>query len=842
MRTFGYILAALFSLGLLGLIAGIGLFSWVIATYGEDLPDYNQLQKYEPPVVARVHAGDGRLMAEFAKEKRIYMPVDDIPKLVKQAFISAEDKKFYTHHGLDYMGITRAILTNLQNLGSDRRLVGASTITQQVAKNFLLTNEVSFARKIKEAILAYRMEKALPKDRLLELYLNDIFLGQRAYGVGAAALTYFGKAPDELSIEEAAYLAALPKAPNNYHPVLKRERAIERRNWVIDRMQEDDVITADQAKLAKAKPLYTLIESDEERDDRVRAPYFAEEIRRFLIDKYGEDGLSRRGFTVRSTLDPHYQSIAERVFLQGLIEYDIRHGYRGPVKTFETMDSWREQLKTLGRPEGMLSSWRVAVVLDVAKDKAEIGFENGDRGIIPLSNLLWAAKDLGKGRKGAAVSGAGDVLKVGDVIFAFAEKDAPDPAEKTEIDGKPVYRLRQVPKVQGGMVVMDPHTGRVLAMQGGWYYGASEFNRATQAQRQPGSAFKPFVYLTALEHGYTPSSIILDAPVVFDQGPGLKKWRPKNYNNEYYGPTPLRVGVEKSRNLMTVRLANQVGIKNVSEMAKRFGIDDDMPPHLANALGATETTVLRLTTAYAMLVNGGKQVTPTFIDRVQDRWGKTVYRADQRPCEACGPLEPWKQGMKTPVIPDVRAQIADARHAYQMVSILEGVVQRGTGVKIKALGYPIAGKTGTTNDSKDVWFIGFSPDLVAGVYVGFDEPQNLGHKETGSSVAVPIFKAFMEEALKGKQAIPFRMPPGISLVQVNPKSGMRARPGDKTVIWEAFLKGQEPGMGPRIVEDAGGLETESSDSYNNYSTGAGSTSSRIQDGSSSISSGTGGLY
>ncbi len=836
MRKLGYIIAALFSLGLLGLIVGIGIFSWVLATYGEDLPDYSQLQNYEPPVVARVHAGDGRLMTEFAKEKRIYLPIDAIPPLVKNAFISAEDKKFYTHHGLDYMGITRAVITNLQNLGSDRRLVGASTITQQVAKNFLLTNEVSFERKIKEALLAYRMEKVLPKDRLLELYLNDIFLGQRSYGVGAAALTYFGKALEELSIEEAAYLAALPKAPNNYHPVLKRERAIERRNWAIDRMNEDGYITNDQAKLAKAKALQTLIDDDQDEDDRVRAPYFAEEIRRFLIEKYGEDGLSRRGFTVRSTLDPHYQQIVERVFLKGLLDYDIRHGYRGPIAHFETMDAWRDQLRTVVPPEGMLDIWRLAVVLEAGSKQIVIGFENGDRGVIPFSNLTWAAKDLGKSRKGAAVVHASDVLSVGDVIFAFAEKDADDAAETLEIDGKPVYRLRQIPKIQGGMVVMDPHTGRILAMQGGWYYGTSEFNRATQALRQPGSAFKPFVYLAGLEQGYTPSTLVLDAPVVFDQGPGLKKWRPTNYNNEYYGPTPMRVGIEKSRNLMTVRLANQIGINNVVEISKRFGIDDDMPPHLANALGATETTVLKLTAAYAMLVNGGKQIQPSFIDRIQDRWGKTVYRKDERPCEGCGPQIPWQKDLKTPSLPDTRAQIADPRHVYQIVSMLEGVVQRGTGARIKTIGYPLAGKTGTTNESKDVWFVGFSPDLVAGVYIGFDDPVTLGKRETGSSVAVPVFKAFMEEALLGKQPIPFRMPTGISLVQVNADNGTRAHPGDKKVIWEAFLKGQEPNGRMRVIEGGSLGGSMSEGSYGGTGVGG------YDDGSSSISSGTGGLY
>lgn len=838
MKIAGYIFLTFMSLGLLGLVVAGGTFAWVLSHYGEDLPDYHTLKDYEPPLVARVHAGDGRLMAEFAKERRIFIPIEMIPERVKQAFLAAEDKNFYNHHGLDYLGIARAALTNVKNMGTGRRLVGASTITQQVAKNFLLTNEVSFERKIKEAILAYRMEKVIPKDKILELYLNDIFLGQRSYGVAAAALTYFGKDLESLSVAEAAYLAALPKAPNNYHPIRKLDRAIERRNYVIGRMKDDGYITEKQAQVALSKPLNTLIGDTDDADDtdetaqRVRAPYFAEEIRRFLIEEYGEDGLFRLGLTVRTSLDPRLQAIAERVFREGLITYDLRHGYRGPIMHVSNMENWQDVLKNHGRPIGMLSDWRLAMVLDASSSRVIIGFQDGSKGIIPLSNLKWAQKHLGNGREGPAITAANQVLERGDVIFAFAEKDAADASDTLQIDGLPVYRLRQVPKVNGGMVVMDPHTGRVLALQGGWAYGNSEFNRATQAKRQPGSAFKPFVYLTALENGFTPSTLILDAPFVLDQGPGLPKWRPTNYSHEYYGPTPLRVGVEKSRNLMTVRLAHHLGMEAIAETAKRFGVDDDMPLLLANSLGATETTIINLASAYASFVNGGKKVDPVFIDRIQTRNGQTIYRFDQRPCAQCGPRQPWQPSMAAPELPDTRQQITDPRRAYQMVSILEGAVQRGTGVRLRSLGYPLAGKTGTTNDSKDAWFMGFHPDLVVGVYVGFDNPETLGRRETGSSVALPIFKSFMEEALADQPPVPFRIPPGISLVQVNAENGVRARPGDQQVIWEAFLKGNEPDGTVRILE-GGGEES---------AIAVMPETSTIDSQSQATTSGTGGLY
>lgn len=782
MKWFYNTLLALFSLGFLGLIAGIALFAFVINYYSQDLPDYTQLKTYEPPIITRIYAGDGGLLAEYAKEKRVFVPIQKIPNIVKQAFISAEDQNFYKHKGVDSFAILRAVITNLRNSGSGRRLVGASTITQQVAKNFLLTNEVSYERKVKEAILAIRMEKALSKDQLLELYLNQIFLGQRAYGVAAAALTYFNKSLDELSIEEAAYLAALPKAPNNYNPIRHHDEAVSRRNWVIERMEEDGYITHAQAEIAKAKPLKM-----EKRQfaKRVEAGFFAEEIRRELKEKYGQESLYKEGLSVRSSVDPRLQKIAVKTLRDGLSAYDKRHGWRGPVAHLKSMTDWAEKLNKIATPEGMLDNWQLAVVLKVKNAQASLAFKNKDKATLKLDGVRWARKCLQDCYAlGPEIIKLSQVVKVGDVIMV-------EKVDKSWI-------LRQVPKVQGALIAIDPHTGRVLAMQGGWTQSASSFNRATQAQRQPGSAFKPFVYLTALQNGFTPSTLVLDAPFVIEQAPG-DFWRPTNYSNKYYGPSTLRMGVEKSRNLMTVRLADKVGMDKIIENAKKFGVTDNMKTYLSYALGAGETTLLKLTAAYGMLVNGGKKITPTFIDRIQNRRGETIFSYDKRPCANCGDLIRW-DGQPTPVIPDTREQIADEKNAYQIVSILEGVVQRGTARRLKALGRPLAGKTGTTNKSKDTWFIGFSPDLVVGVFVGFDEPKSLGKHETGSSVAAPIWGAFMKEALKDTPPMPFRVPPGIKNVRVNAKTGRLAQAGDSNVIWEAFVAGTEPNSDNYVLD------------------------------------------
>ena len=777
MRYLWYTFLGLFSLGFVGLIAAIAGTIYVVSSFGHDLPDYSQLKDYEPPVVSRLYAGDGRLMAEFAEERRIFVPIEAMPDLLKQAFIAAEDKNFYSHQGIDYTAIARAALTNLRNIGSGRRPEGASTITQQVAKNFLLTNEVSYKRKIREAILAYRMERAMSKDRLLELYLNEIYLGSGSYGVAAAALNYFNKSLEELNIPEMAYLAALPKAPNNYHPTRKYDAAVQRRNWVVQRMAVDGYITEEQADLAKIVPLK---QTRRDRTKIVNAPYFAEEVRRELKQHFGDEGVYGGGLAVRSTIDPQMQEIAVNTLRNGLLAYDKRHGWRGAPMHFKSLDDWSKKLKIFGRMESLLPDWEMAVVLGLQDNSATIGFEDGSKGLITLADMRWARRYLDQGYAlGAEIHSPEQVLKLGNVVMV-------EPIQNKEGH----YKLQQAPDVQGALIALDPHTGRVLAMQGGWKYDSSEFNRATQARRQPGSAFKPFVYLAALDNGFTPATLVLDAPFVLEDRPG-NIWKPSNYSKEYYGPTPLRVGVEKSRNLMTVRLADFLGMETVADYARKFGISERMQPHLANALGSAETTLLDLTRAYAVLVNGGKAVIPTFIDRIQDRRGSTVFRHDRRPCEDCGKLIRWEE-QPVPEVPDIREQLADPRTAYQTVSILRGVVKRGTGVRINALRRPLAGKTGTTNASRDTWFIGFSPDLVVGVFVGFDEPRSLGKRETGSSVAVPIFKDFMQAALKNEPALPFRVPPGIRNVKINAETGARAKPGDSRTIWEAFLTGNEP--------------------------------------------------
>jgi penicillin-binding protein 1A len=793
MRLISYTFLALVSLGFLGAIASVAVFALALSYYGSDLPDYEQLKDYQPAIVSRIYTGDGHLMAEYAEEKRVFIPVQTIPQTIKSAFISAEDKNFYEHKGVDLLAVARAMATNLRNSGSGRRLIGASTITQQVAKNFLLTNEVSYERKIKEAILAYRIEKAMSKDKVLELYLNEIYLGQRAYGIAAAALTYFDKPLEEITIDEAAYLAALPKAPNNYNPVRHHERAVERRNWVLDRMAEDGKITISQAELAKAAPL-EVVERDE--SEIVAAGFFTEEVRRKLESKYGPDSLYKGGLTVKTSINPGYQEIAVKALRDGLMAYDKRHGWRGPVQNIKDVDgeNWQQKMSKVGRPADMIDEWKLAVVLDVSDSEAEIGIKDEDAAKIGLSGVKWARKCIGDCLSvGEAVSSVSQVLKQGDVIMVEEEVS-------TDEDGKEKKKLvlRQIPEVQGAIIAIDPHTGRILAMQGGWKYGASKFNRATQAWRQPGSAFKPFVYLPALDKGFTPSTRVLDAPFVIETNPG-EFWSPSNYSGKHYGPTPIRMGIEKSRNLMTVRMADHIGMETVVEYAERFGIADKMKPLLSYSLGAGETTLLRLTAAYGMLVNGGKRIDPTFIDRIQDRTGRTVYNHDTRPCANCGKLIRW-DGQKVPTVPDNREKVGDEKTVYQMVSILEGVVKRGTGRRIAELGRPLAGKTGTTNDSKDAWFIGFSPDLVVGVFAGFDDPRTLGKKETGSSVAAPIFKQFMKEALADELPVPFRVPAGVRHTRVNPKTGMMVQPGDKEVIWEAFVAGTEPNSNDFVLD------------------------------------------
>ena len=783
-----YLFGVVFLGGLILVVATI----WIFWQYGRDLPDYRQLTNYSPPVTTRVHAGDGSLLAEYAVEKRSFVPVSSIPKQVINAFLSAEDKNYYQHPGIDIFGVLRALLTNLRNYGKGRRPVGASTITQQVAQNFLLTKEVSLKRKIREAIISFRMERIFSKDEILELYLNQIYLGFGSYGVAEAANNYFAKSLDQLILEEVAFLAALPKAPNNYNPRRYYNAAVGRRNYVIGRMVDDGYVTQESGDFAKEAVLQ-IVQPD--KSPRTDAPYFVETVRRDLSARYGDKALYEGGLSVRTTLDPRLQKIAKKELWDGLVAYDKRHGWRGPYSKLRVMDGWTKNLENINLSKNPLD-WFPAVILDIdEKDTlATIGFSNGQKGSLPLSEIKWARAWKKGQRLGPKVNKISQVLELLDIVLV--KKVLKDDGENTYFSN--TWSLCQIPDVNGAIIAIDPHSGRVLAMSGGLEYETSEFNRATQAWRQPGSAFKPFVYLAALDSGFTPSTLVLDAPFVIDQGPGMRKWKPANYSKKFYGPSPMRLGIEKSRNLMTVRLAQTVGIEKVIKYAEDLGVMDKTPSQLSISIGAGETTLLRLVTAYSIIVNGGKKITPTLVDRIQDRHGKTIFRHDRRLCDSCQNIV-WSENKKPPELPDPRAKILDSATAYQMVSMLQGVIERGTGVRVKAVGKPLAGKTGTTNDSMDTWFIGFSPDLAVGVYVGFDNPKPMGYGETGSSVSAPIFRDFMKAALEGSSAIPFRVPPGIRLVRVNAATGVVAQRGDTNSILEAFKPGTEPlELGPVV--------------------------------------------
>ncbi len=775
---------------LFGIIFGAVALYFILDKYGRDLPDYQQLTDYEPPIISRVYAADGSLIEEYSKQRRLFVPIKSIPKPLIYAFISAEDKNFYTHGGLDFIGLIRAVLTNLKNIGSNKRAVGASTITQQVAKNFLVGGAVKYERKIKEAIISYRIEKKFSKDKILELYMNEVYLGLSSYGVAAASLSYFSKSMDELSLGEAAYLAAVLKGPANYHPMRHKEKATSRRNWVLRRMFVNGYITENEMMQAQGSDLIPKI-SNKERQFTAR--YFTEDVRRELKTMYGDKDLYEGGLFVRTSLKPKLQTIAERELKSGLIAYDRRHGWRGALEKIIVNDQnkmqenvkekedWRQDFKLKKYNLGM-KAWNVAVVTDVLDDMALIELQDGSPGKILLSELKWARKWLKKERLGKKIKKASDVLSPLDVIAVEFLKSKTDQKIAR-------YSLRQIPEIDGSMIVMDPHTGRILAMVGGYDFNRSEYNRATQAKRQPGSAFKPFVYGAALEKGFTPSSLILDAPFVIDQGYGRGKWKPKNSSNYFYGLSTMRLGIEKSRNLMTVRLAQKIGMEAVSDMAYDMGISEDMPKILSMSLGAGETTLLKLTRAYAMIVNGGKEIKPTLIDRIQDRYGKTIFKHDKRECHGClfdlsSEIDLFE--LEEPVIADERKQIMNGVTAYQLVSMMEGVVKRGTGRKIAVLRKPLAGKTGTTNDSIDTWFIGFSPDLVVGIFVGFDYPRSLGRGEEGSTTSTPVFRDFMRQYLKNQPSIPFRIPEGVALVRVNAKTGVLAEGGERGTILEAF--------------------------------------------------------
>lgn len=778
-----------------------------ILILANDLPTVESLRDYHPPVTTRVYASNGTVLGEYARERRIFVPIAFVPKLVVEAFTSAEDKNFFTHPGIDPGGIIRAALKDVFNVMQHKRLEGASTITQQVAKNFLLNSQVKFSRKIREAILAIRIDANYPKEKILELYLNEIFLGQNSYGVAAAALNYFGKSLDQLDIAETAFLATLPKGPSNYDPRFHHQAAVERRDWVIDQMADNGYISYAQARAAKAEPLRTEMRPlGSQAED---ADYFVEEVRRILYAKYGEKALYEGGLQVRSTLDTRLQNYAVNALRTGLVRYDRRHGWRGAVSNIDIHGDWKSKLQSAGNQSG-IETWRVAVVLDYGDDNSvKIGLDNGRTGEIPFSELVWARKELKNADVGASPTEPQQVLKIGDVIYV------------EPLDSKPgQFGLRQVPEVNGAIVAMDPHTGRVFAMSGGFSYASSQFDRAMQAMRQPGSAFKPFVYAAALDNGYTPANRMLDAPVALPQGPGLPLWTPKNYGNKFLGLITLRKGIELSRNLLTIRLASEVGMDKVAPYAERFGLYDHLPRYLSNAIGAYETTLMRVTTGYSEFVNGGKKIDATLIDRVQDRNGKTIYRHDTRPCPDCN--EAVWHNQPEPLIPDTRKQILDPRTAYQIVSMLEGVVQRGTGVAVKAVGKPLAGKTGTSNDSKDTWFVGFSPDLACGVFVGFDNPRTLGRHEQGATAAAPIFRDFMKGALDGVPPTPFRVPAGIDFVTIDRNTGALASPGAPGTILEAFKAGTEPGVADTVDSNAPVQQN--------------------QGPASDVSQGTGGLY
>jgi penicillin-binding protein 1A len=780
LRFFGLLFAA----GTIIFVVGVAAAAGLLWHYSKSLPDYSQLQDYEPAVMTRVHASDGSLLAEYARERRLYLPIQAVPKLVINAFVAAEDKNFYEHGGIDFSGIARAAVLYVQQYGSGRRPQGASTITQQVAKNFLLTNELSFARKIKEALLSMKIERTFSKEKILELYLNEIYLGMGAYGVAAASLLYFDKSVHELTIAEVAYLAALPKAPNNYHPFRQRERALERRNYVIDRMAEDHYITTAEAEKAKKEPLK--VTQRPSGAHIFAAEYFAEEVRRYIYENYSEKKLYEGGLSVRTTLDPKLQVLARKVLVEGFVNFDEQQGYRGAVNKLDMSGDWGVKLAEV-KALSDVAPWRLAVVVETGDASARVGFQPAreptgavskerETAMVPLEGVKWAKPTSGP-MKGKAPTKVSQVLEVGDVVYVepLAGKDG-------------LFRLRQAPEVSGAMVAMDPQTGRVLAMVGGFSYDQSQFNRATQALRQPGSSFKPIVYAAALDNGYTPSTVVLDAPLEIDTGSGI--WAPENYTRKYYGPSTLRFGIEQSRNVMTVRLAQDIGMPLIGEYAKRFGIYESLPPYLSFALGAGETTLLRMVGAYGMIDNGGRKIQPSLIDRIQDRYGHTIYKHDARECRGCD-ADKWAS-QSEPTLVDKRERVLDPMTSYQITSMMEGVVQRGTATVVKEVGKPIAGKTGTTNDEKDAWFIGFSPDLVVGVYLGYDKPRHLGRGATGGVLAAPIVRDFMKVALADKPAVPFRVPAGIKLVRIDPKTGMRAGPGDQRVILEAFKPGTAP--------------------------------------------------
>ncbi len=772
-----------FTAVILGCIAIIGLFY----IYSHDLPDPGKLAKYEPPIATRLYADDGKLLAEYATEHRLYLPLDSMPKDLINAFLAAEDKDFYEHDGVDFMSIARAVITNINNYGQGRAMVGGSTITQQVVKNFLLTNERSLERKVKEAILAFRMDRAFTKDRILELYLNEIYLGLRSYGVAAASLNYFNKSLEELSIPEMAFLAGLPKGPANYDPTRYYKRAMDRRAYVLGRMASNGVITPEQAIEANKTPI-TIRARD--KSEVANADFFAEEVRRTLADKYGADVLYEGGLYVKTTVDPKLQNAADAALRATLIEYDKRHGWRGPLGRLSDMSQADEKIIEIEEQTPLFGSEKVGIIKAINGDKATLQFANNKIGSLAFSEAKWARKYVSDSIKGEAPKSLSNILNVGDIVLV-------EPIAK---DSKPqnnsAYRLLQIPKVNGALVAMDPNSGKVLAMAGGYSYKGSKFNRATQAKRQPGSAFKPFVYLAGLESGMNPATRLLDGPISISQGPDKPAWQPKNYSGDFLGYVTMRMGLERSRNAMTVYLTSLIGIDKVQEIGERLGIYDKMPPNFSAVLGSQETTLMKLVNAYAMVINGGKRVMPQMIERIDNRYGKTIYRRDERDCTSCAfnANSPAALQISPPYLEDNRETVIDSASAFQLTYMLQGVVERGTAVRAKSLGIPLGGKTGTTNDSRDAWFVGFSPDMVVGLYIGFDTPKPLGPKETGSSVALPGFIDFMQNITASTQARPFPMPENIRLYKIDRWTGQAPYYGApaSNIIYEAFKEYENP--------------------------------------------------
>ncbi len=761
-------LPILFAVGTFTLITVVIFGFLTFKRYSENLPDYEQLKNYSPIITTRLYAADGSLISEFSKEKRIFVPIDNIPKNLINAFLAAEDANFYKHSGIDPTAIFRASVRNFFTVLSGEGTVGgASTITQQVVKNFLLTRERTFQRKIKEAILAFRISQTLSKDKVLELYLNQIYLGSGAYGVAAAAQAYFNKSIDELALEEAALLATLPKAPSKLDPRKNLVRAKERRDWVIDRMVAEGFVTSAEAREASEREI---VLNDADSGEGIKASFFSDSVKKELSQLYGSDSVFENGYVIRTTLDPRIQNIAVKTLEAGIEQYDRKHGYRGALGKIDVSGKWQEKLETFDVKKLYKESWDKAVVLSLSGDAATIGVEHGELGTIEFPSVKWAQKYISIDARGAMPKKISDVLNVGDVILV----------EKTNREG--VFDLKQLPEVNGGFVALDPHTGRVIAMSGGYVDAPNQFNRATQAMRQPGSTMKTFGYIAALENKMTPATIIMDEEITLNQGIGLPPYSPKNYSGEFYGPTTLRKGLENSRNVTTVRMADEVGLDKVVDVIKRFGVNDNPKEIYSLVLGSTETTVLRLATAYGTMVNGGKKITPSMIEKIQDRDGKTIYRRDQRTCENCVNSDAM------PFLPEISEQITDSATAYQITYMLQGAVERGTAARARAIGKIVGGKTGTTNSSYDSWFVGFSPDLVAAVYVGFDNPKSLGSEETGASIALPIFVDFMKEALSDKPSTPFRVPGSVKFVKIDRTSGKYPTPTTpkENIFFEAF--------------------------------------------------------